>query len=141
MASRSLREERAGEVVKLSSPTEKDFHHAWGGVKVRLEGTLSPVLRTDTMGEQTVAGAHGNIHLNSGPEGGLVHVGNEAYYIGGAQSACHEGPVYSDVNVVFNRVDGFIHNNSCIWSLQPANKCTDIDPPSEDCIAEESMCP
>lgn len=128
-------------MVKLSSPTEKDFHHAWGGVKVRLEGTLSPVLRTDTMGEQTVAGAHGNIHLNSGPEGGLVHVGNEAYYIGGAQSACHEGPVYSDVNVVFNRVDGFIHNNSCIWSLQPANKCTDIDPPSEDCIAEESMCP
>ncbi|WP_437970334.1 hypothetical protein WMF04_14015 [Sorangium sp. So ce260] len=130
----------ADEVVKLSSPTETPFHHKWGGVKVRLEGSLSPVLRTDAMGMQTVIGSYGSLHLENGVEGGLVQVGNKIYYIGGAQSACHKAPVYSDVNVVFNRVDGFIYKNFCIWSLQLANKCTDIDPPSNDCVDDALMC-
>ncbi|WP_438000895.1 hypothetical protein WMF26_15020 [Sorangium sp. So ce185] len=131
----------ADEVVKLSSPTETPFYHKWGGVKVRLEGSLSPVLRTNTMGEETVVGSYGNIHVENGTEGGLVQVGNKVYYIGGAQSACHQGPVYSDVNVTFNRVDGFIYKNFCIWSLQLTNKCTDIDPPSDDCVEDNLVCP
>lgn len=125
------------EAMKLSSPTETDFFHKWGGVKVRLEGAFAPVLRTDAMGEDVVVGSYGNIHL----EGGPVQVGDKIYYIGGAQGACHKGPIYSNVNVVFNRVDGFIYNNFCIWSLQPANKCIDLDPPSEDCVADGLMCP
>ncbi|WP_438019637.1 hypothetical protein WMF18_11435 [Sorangium sp. So ce315] len=126
----------ADEVLKLSSPTEAEFFHAWGGVKVRIEGPLDPVLRTNSMGEDVVVGSYGNIHL----EGGPVQVGDKIYYVGGAQGACHKGPIYSDVNVVFNRVDGFLYNNFCIWSLQPANKCADIDPPSEDCATDASMC-
>ncbi|WP_437758780.1 hypothetical protein [Sorangium sp. So ce1389] len=124
------------EVMKLSSPTETDFFHAWGGVKVRLEGAFAPVLRTDAMGNDVVVGSYGNIHL----EGGPVQVGDKIYYIGGAQSACHKGPIYSSVDVVFNRVDGFVYNNFCIWSLQPSNKCIDLDPPSEDCVADGLMC-
>lgn len=127
----------ADELMKLSSPTATEFFHAWGGVKVRLEGALKPVLRTNEMGEDVVVGSYGNIHI----EGGPVQVGDKIYYIGGAQSACYKGPIYSDVNVVFNRVDGFLYNNFCIWSLQPANKCTDIDPPSEDCVKDALMCP
>lgn len=127
----------ADEAAKLGSPAETDFYHAWGGVKVRLEGAFDPVLRTDAAGEHAVVGAHGNIHLQGGP----VQVGNKLYTIGGAQSACHKRPIYSSVDVVFTRVDGFVYNNFCIWSLQPASKCTDIAPPSEDCAAANPMCP
>jgi hypothetical protein len=127
----------AEEVMQLGSPAEAEFYHAWGGVKVRLEGAFAPVLRTDAMGEEVVVGSFGNIHL----EGGPVQVGDKIYYIGGAESACHKGPVYSSVDVVFRRVDGFVYNNYCIWSLQPANKCADLDPPSEDCVSEALVCP
>ncbi|AUX21768.1 uncharacterized protein SOCEGT47_022550 [Sorangium cellulosum] len=46
----------------------------------------------------------------------------------------------SDVNTVFARVDGLVSSNLCIWRLQPTNERTDIDPPSEDCAGEGSMC-
>ncbi|XXY47933.1 hypothetical protein WME91_48800 [Sorangium sp. So ce269] len=126
----------AEEVMKLGSSTETDFYHQWGGVKVRLEGAFDPVLRTNSMGEEIVVGSYGNIHL----EGGPVQVGDKVYYIRGAQSACYKGPVYSSLDVVFKRVDGFVYNNFCIWSLQPANKCTDIDPPSDDCVEDDLTC-
>ncbi|WP_437680579.1 hypothetical protein [Sorangium sp. So ce131] len=125
------------EAMKLNSPTEIDFHHKWGGVKVRLEGSLAPELRTNTSGQEVVVGPYGNIHLQGGP----VQVGNKIYYIGGSQDACHQGPVYSDVNTVFSRVDGFVYKNFCIWSLQVTNKCADVAPPSEDCIEENLTCP
>lgn len=129
------------EALKLSSPDEADFHHAWGGVKVRLQGAFAPVLRTGSTGEPSVAVSYGNIHLYlQDLPGGYVQVGNKLYYIGGSQDACHRGPVYSDVNTVFTRVDGFVYNSFCIWSLQPTNKCTDIDPPSEDCT-DDLRCP
>ncbi|WP_437281446.1 hypothetical protein WME90_13055 [Sorangium sp. So ce375] len=67
-------------------------------------------------------------------------MGNKLYCIGGAESACHKEPSYSSVDVVFTRVDGFVYNNFCVWSLQPANKCADIDPPSEDCAAGNLSC-
>lgn len=124
------------EVMKLGSPAEADFFHAWGGVKVRLEGAFEPVLRTTAMGEEVVVGSSGNIHLQEGP----MQVGTRIYHVDGAESACHKGPVYSNVDIVFERIDGFVYNNSCIWSLQPADKCADLDPPSEDCVDDASTC-
>ncbi len=33
----------------------------------------------------------------------------------------------------FNRIDGLIYLDFCTWSLNPRDKCTDLDPKSDDC--------
>ena len=34
----------------------------------------------------------------------------------------------------FNSVSGFVYLDYCTWGLSPGSKCTDLTPPSEDCV-------
>ncbi|MGK3964776.1 hypothetical protein WMF38_11465 [Sorangium sp. So ce118] len=120
------------EIAKLAAPGNPDgekFHDAWGGVKVRLAGPLSPILQAD-MGNQTVVGAYGNITL----DGSELRVGDKVYYVQGSTNACHEAPDYSKTDIEWVRIDGFSTLDYCTWSLQPAQKCADFEPAGTDCM-------
>jgi hypothetical protein len=54
---------------------------------------------------------------------------------GGGPKAQGKGWTYSGA-VHFNRVDGVVYLDYCTWSLDPRNKCTDVDPPSDDCATD-----
>ncbi len=112
----------AGEIASLTSPTDQAFHDQWGGVKLRIED----VGVTPEAG--AVVGMYGIIHLANG-----VEVGDKIYYRGYSQNICHEGPVFSDPTMTFDRVDGFHYLNWCTWGLQTNDKCADLSPQSEDC--------
>lgn len=126
------------ELALLSSPTDQEFHDRWGGVKVRLQGPIAPVLYTNpqTMAE-TVTGPFGNIEL-AGTNG--LKAGDKVYYVKNTVNECNMGPQFADTDIVWNYVDGFSTIDYCTWSLQPANKCLDFDPASDDCVAG-LMCP
>jgi hypothetical protein len=112
------------DITKISSTGDKEFHDAWGGVKVRIED----VGVTPEAG--MVVGMYGIIHLANG-----VEVGDKIYYRGYSNNVCHEGPVFSDPNMTFERVDGFHYLNWCTWGLQTNDKCADFAPSSQDCQA------
>jgi hypothetical protein len=118
----------AAEIAKISSVDEADngFHDQWGGVKVRIED----VGVTPEAG--AVVGMYGIIHLANG-----VEVGDKLYYRGYSNNVCHEGPVFSEPTMTFDRVDGFHYLNWCTWGLQTNDKCADFAPRSEDCTADE----
>ncbi|WP_437309833.1 hypothetical protein [Sorangium sp. So ce388] len=119
------------EIAKLAAPGNPDgeqFHDAWGGVKVRLAGPLSPILQGE-MGSQTVVGAYGNITL----DGSELRVGDKVYYVQGSTNACHKAPDYRKTEIEWVRIDGFSTLDYCTWSLQPLNKCADFDPAGKDC--------
>jgi hypothetical protein len=113
------------DITKLSSPSDKEFHDQWGGVKVRIED----VGVTPEAG--AVVGMYGIIHLANG-----VEVGDKLYYRGYSNNVCHEGPVFSDPTMMFDRVDAFHYLNWCTWGLQTNDKCADFSPRSEDCTAD-----
>ncbi|MDI1475518.1 hypothetical protein [Polyangium sp. y55x31] len=121
----------AAEVAKLGSATDADFHNKWGGVKVRVSNA-KPVPQPNPapmgMGE-VVVGDFGVIKLQDSN----VEVGDKIYYRGYEQNDCYAAPVFSDVNMTFNSIDGFSYLSYCTWGLQPDGKCTDFDPKSEDC--------
>ncbi|WP_437817898.1 hypothetical protein [Sorangium sp. So ce1078] len=119
------------DIAKLAAPTNPDgenFHDAWGGVKVRVAGPLSPSLQGE-MGSQTVVGAYGNITLL----GSGLRVGDKMYYVRGSTNACHEAPDYPNTEFEWAHIDGFSTLDYCTWSLQPSNKCADFDPAGKDC--------
>ncbi|KYF73339.1 hypothetical protein [Sorangium cellulosum] len=117
------------DIAKLAAPSDPDgekFHDAWGGVKVRVAGPLSPTLQGEM---QTVVGAYGNIVL----AGSGLRVGDKFYYVQGSMDACHGAPDYPSTDVEWARIDGFSTLDYCTWSLQPLNKCADFDPAGKDC--------
>jgi len=114
----------ATEIAQISSTDAADnaFHDMWGGVKVRIENAaVEPEAGM-------VVGEFGIIHLQNG-----VEVGDKIYYRGYSNNICHEGPVFSDPMMTFNRIDGFHYLAFCTWGLQTNDKCADFDPQSEDC--------
>lgn len=117
------------ELMNLSSPSDQEFHDQWGGVWLRVQGPISPILQ-----QGSVVGAYGIIRLNDGNMAPLnLQVGDKVYYVSGSQNPAHTGPIFTDPNVVWNRIDGFSTVDFCTWDLQPTDKCLDFDPPSEDC--------
>ncbi|WP_044964754.1 MULTISPECIES: hypothetical protein [Sorangium] len=60
--------------------------------------------------------------------------------MGGAQSAWHEGPSSSSVDIMFTRVDRLVQNNFHVRSSRLANERADIALPSEDCAEDDLMC-
>lgn len=139
------------EIALLNSPTDQDFHDMWGGVWVRFPGPIAPALQTDQSGTQTVVGPYGNIYLDLNAGGGGagggsgvgiedVRVGDKVYYVNGSQDSCHQGPIFANNAIEWARVDGFSTIDFCTWSLQPANKCADFDPASDDCT-QGLVCP
>lgn len=129
----------------LASPTDTDFHDAWGGVKVRIED-VSPVVQGVGGGGQggaggadegEVVGAFGKIKLDDPSN---LEVGDKIYYRGYAKkdNVCYDGPQFSG-DVEWTRVDGFHYLNFCTWGLEPNDKCSDFDPSSTDCTSAD-MC-
>jgi hypothetical protein len=121
------------EIALLNSPTNKDFHDKWGGVKVRVEGPLPTVTQTVQM-KPSVANQYGEIIL----EGSNLTIGDKLYYRGyiKASEPCHDGPKYTVPamgSFVMDAVEGIGYLNYCTWGLQANNKCKDLFPPSEDC--------
>jgi hypothetical protein len=118
----------ADELASISSTTDKAFHDTWGAVKVRAENlTVAPQ-------DGKVVGDFGKIKFTNGLE-----IGNKIYYRAYSNNFCHEGPVFTDPNAVFTRVDGFHYLDYCTWGLQPNDKCADYDPKSGDC--QSDTCP
>ena len=118
------------DIAKLGSTTDQDFHNAWGGVKVRVSN-VKPVPQPDPEGGMTevVVGDFGVIKLQDSN----LEVGDKIYYRGYEQNDCYAAPVFPDLNMTFNTIDGFSYLSYCTWGLQPDGKCTDFDPKSTDC--------
>lgn len=115
------------DIEGLFSTSDKTFHDAWGGVKVRIEDV--GVEPQDGM----VVGDFGIIKLESG-----VEVGDKIYYRGYSNNVCHEGPVFPDPAIVFDHVEGFHYLAFCTWGIQANDKCADFSPQSGDCT--EPVC-
>jgi hypothetical protein len=117
----------ASEIASLAG-NDTAFHDMWGGVKVRITNvTATPqgdagTSITNQFGQMVLAGS------------GLM-VGDDVYYQGALKSvdACFDGPKYANAAQAFVSIDGFSHLDFCTWTLQPASKCGDLDPASEDC--------
>lgn len=73
--------------------------------------------------------------------GSNLYVGDKLYYQGllAKTDVCHKGPTYADPATTFTRIDGFSFLDYCTWSLEPDDRCADLDPASDDCAA--NTCP
>lgn len=112
----------AEEAASITSTSDAAFHDAWGGVKVRVENVGV------TLVDGEVLGPFGVVLLDNG-----IPVGDKVYYRPYSDNYCHEGPVFSDPEIVFDRVDGFHYLNYCTWGIEANDKCADFSPSSEDC--------
>lgn len=113
----------AENLTKLASPSDKKYHDAWGGVKVRVENVSAELQ------DGAVVGDFGFIHLK---EGGL-RVGDKLYYRGyDKKNPCHAAPVFEETTS-WDAIEGISYLNFCTWTLEPNDKCNDFAPPSEDC--------
>jgi hypothetical protein len=124
----------AADAALLASPTDKAFHDKWGGVKVRIENvTAEPHDANCGMMDMPpcIVNQYGEMALSNG-----LIVKDKLYYRGYLKDVnfCHDGPIYSsDTAVTFASIEGFSRQDYCTWLLDPADKCADLDPPSEDC--------
>jgi hypothetical protein len=120
----------AEEAALITSTDDAAFHDAWGGVKVRVENVgVTPV-------DGQVLGDFGVVTLANG-----IPVGDKLYYRPYSPNFCHEGPVFSDPSIVFDRVDGFHYLNFCTWGIEANDKCGDFSPGSEDCEGATTCAP
>jgi hypothetical protein len=124
------------EIAQLASPTDKTFHDQWGGVKVRIQNVTS-VPQVNGDGGTGITDQYGHIVLM----GSNLYVGDKNYYQGllAKTDVCHKGPVYANATTTFTQIDGFSFLDFCTWSLEPENRCVDLQPPSDDCAG--NTCP
>ncbi|HSN98249.1 MAG TPA: hypothetical protein VLS89_08120 [Candidatus Nanopelagicales bacterium] len=117
------------EIAGLSSSDDQEFHDQWGGVKVRIEGATP------------VPWSQGNIvnfgSLVADVGGARIQVANDIYYRGYAPDTdqCHNGPTFTDATITWNRIDGFSTIDRCLWVLQAADPCADLEPMSGMCTS------
>jgi hypothetical protein len=125
------------EIAQLASGNDTAFHDQWGGVKVRIQNVTSVAQQTDA-GPGVITDAFGHIVL----AGSNLQVGDKIYYQGLLKSMgniCRTGPVYADTTTTFTQIDGFSYLDFCTWGLLPDNRCADLVPPPDDCMA--TVCP
>jgi len=111
----------------LAPGDDRRLLRSWGGALVRLENVTA--LRDGDSAD--VVGPFGVIRLITPP----LEVHDKIYYFdmsGAGPGASNKGPKFS-FPTEFSAVTGLIYLDYCTWSLAPRNKCTDFDPPSEDC--------
>jgi hypothetical protein len=76
-------------------------------------------------------GAYGVIRLEEPP----LEVHDKIYYFdlsGAGPAVSSKGPKFG-FPMQFRAITGLVFLDYCTWSLAPRNKCSDFDPPSEDC--------
>jgi len=136
----------AAEIAQLASPTDKDFHNKWGGVKVKItDVAYTPQMVKDpTSGNMvpSVIDGYGNIITQSGG----LKIGDHIYYRGYSKtdSFCYNGPSYpAPFPATFTSIEGFSYLDFCSWSIQPNDKCAEIAPVStdaKDCNGSTTAC-
>lgn len=129
------------ELLKLSAHDDQQFHDMWGGVKVRIEGAAG--LQWSSGGVVSFGRVIASIPTQNGDA--LIRVYNDIYYRRYAPTAdyCHKAPVFTaspggvtgDPVYQFSRIDGFSSLGTCIWVLQAADPCADLEPYSESCMS------
>lgn len=125
------------EATKIADQKDADFHKQWGGALIRVENvTPTPVADPNGGMGQVVVGKYGEILLS----GSNIVVGDKLYYRGYESNKCFDGPVFPDLAVTWNHVQGLHYQNFCTWGMQPNDKCTDFDPGSADCVTDMLMC-
>jgi hypothetical protein len=126
------------ELVQLASPTDKDFHNQWGGVKVRIENVTS--VPQDPGTGPSITDKFGHIVVM----GSNLQVGDKLYYRGyNKTDFCFAAPVYPSPTTTFTAIDGFSYMDFCTWGLVPNDKCADLAPPSPvttDCNGSATAC-
>lgn len=136
----------AAELDQLASPSDKDFHNKWGGVKVKItDVAYTPQMvkdpKTGNMVPSVIDG-FGNIVTQAGG----LKVGDHLYYRGYSKDKnfCYNGPSYSaPFPEKFTSIEGFSYLDFCSWSIQPNDKCADIAPAStdpKDCNGSATAC-
>jgi hypothetical protein len=126
-----------GDIAKLADQADAAFHMQWAGTRVAVKN-VKPEPQPDPAGgaNPVVVGKFGVIKL----QGSGLEIGDKIYYRGYEQNGCYKAPVYSDLNMTFNEIEGLHYLNFCTWGVQPNNKCADFDPASQDCATENLMC-
>lgn len=125
------------EIAQLASGNDTAFHDMWGGVKVRIQNVTSTPQQLDA-GPGVITDSYGHIVL----QGSGLQIGDKLYYQGLLKSMgqiCHSGPVYANTMTTFTQIDGFSYLDFCTWGLIPDNRCADLAPPPDDCMA--TVCP
>lgn len=131
----------SAELMQLASGSDKAFHDAWGGVKVRVQNVTSvPQMAADAGPDAggTITDQYGHMVM----AGSNLQVGDKIYYQGLLKSLgdiCHAGPTYANTMTTFTQIDGFSYLDFCTWGVVPNNKCSDLAPPPDDCAGK--TCP
>jgi hypothetical protein len=118
----------AAELAAFDSTTDKDFHHMWGGVKVRLENVTATAV--DKFG----------LKMDENATAGTVEthdVNRKVWYRPlSDNTTCHGTDLAYPVGQMFTSVDGFHYLNFCTWGLVPGDRCGDFNPASMDCMSK-----
>lgn len=122
------------ELLQLSSHDNQQFHDMWGGVKVRVPAGATAV-PWSTGGVVSYGSIVAEVDVNGQPA--RIQISNDVYYRRYAPTAdyCHKSPVFADPAVTWNRIEGFSSLDGCIWVLQAADPCADMDPYSDSCMS------
>jgi hypothetical protein len=114
------------EAAALAAGTDAAFLGAWGGARVAVEGV------TAELQQGSFLDPYGQMLMNDG-----LRVGDKLYYIAplAATDACHAPPSFPTQTPTFASIAGFAYLDGCTWGIQPADKCHDLSPPSDDCAS------
>ena len=127
------------EMAMIADQANADFHAKWAATRIRVEG-VTPVPQAGPPGgpAQVVVGDFGIITLATSN----VQVGDSIYYRGyeKGNDECFTGPVFTNLGINWNFIQGHHYLNYCTWGMEPSNKCADFDSASEDCAAMNLMC-
>jgi hypothetical protein len=112
----------------IAAGTDTTTLSKWGGVLMRLSNVDANAVDGGTSG---IVGPYGVITFQQ-----TALEGHDTIFYDDLSGA---GPKTSSkawqyaTATHFNHMDGIIYLDYCTWSLSPRNKCTDIDPASDDC--------
>ena len=113
------------EATAIAAGTDKSTLAQWGGVKVTVQNV------TAVLQEGMTFDSYGHMLMDDG-----LQVGDKLYYVGylKATDSCYNGPGFTKTTPQFTSVSGFVYLDYCTWGLSPESKCTDLTPPSNDCV-------
>ncbi|MFO0618234.1 MAG: hypothetical protein U0414_36915 [Polyangiaceae bacterium] len=115
------------ELAKVTSTTDADFHHMWGGVKVRLNNMKATAvtefgLTLDDASTMPVE---------------AYDVNRKAWYRPlSPNKDCHYKDLAYPVDQVFTSVEAFHYLNFCTWGFTVSDRCGDFEPSSMGCMAK-----
>ena len=130
----------AADLAELVSSGDPAFQSQWLSVKIRIEDVVSEPRSTaqgmaivDMLGNLLVHST--SIPVPSAADKLQVATRMFAIFVQ-APSFCAGLPTYANLTTAFSAIEGigaYGPPGSCGWALQPASRCLDFTPPSDDC--------